>query len=382
MPNTTPLHRVPPDTMTTSPSPLSVQPVPASFTVPVAAPAAPGPRPPKPTRVLNSSLPAEVKAAARWRALLSGQQLRRTLSVTTLAPGMIAVRLHGPPALLERMGLRSTAAGPQPADSPASVARRVAWVSLDARRFSGHVVQGDSLLDPCLHPAGEDPSTACVRINGGYFNFRQRACVGSPEHLPIGSLRTRGGAAQPALQVPPAFVDDYRELAFGDGSSLASAPLLAERGEAVFALKASGNPCYRLPPDFSFERGDVVAPGMLWHAHDANPRVAISVPAGPGNGRIRLVAAPMVDRSCADTGWTLSAFSAVLARLDRQHSPPNLSLNLDGGESVALMAWAEGRTLLDVRQTLQPRHVGNLIEFRAGPPRRSPEMVRCVRLAT
>ena len=81
----------------------------------------------------------------------------------------------------------------------------------------------------------------------------------------------------------------------------------------------------------------------MWHAHDANPLAAISLPSSAGSGRIRLVAAPMGDRSCADSGWTLTAFSAAMARLDRQQSPPNVSLNLDGGESVALLAWATPR---------------------------------------
>ena len=296
---------------------------------------------------------------------------------------MIAVRLHASPELLERTGLRATAIAAQRQGRPVTMAKQLAWVSLDPHRFSGRVVQADVLIDPCTPAAGETTAATCVRINGGYFNFRQRACSGSPEHLPIGPLRTRGGAQQLALALPPAFADDYYALAFADGSLLASAPLLAERGEPAFAAKACGNPLYRLPPDFCFERGDQVAPGVLWHAHDANPRAAISLPTTAASGRVRVVAAPMSDRSRADCGWTLSEFSGALARLDRlegRHRPPNTSLNLDGGESVALLAWAEGRPLLDIRQTARPRQVGNLIEFQARTTPQSPELVRCVKL--
>lgn len=329
-----------------------------------------------PAGVRNRSL-AEARTAGRWRAVVEGGRVRRAITVTTLAPGMIAVRLEGPPALLERMGLQ-VAAAPQ----AARAAKQLAWISLDPRRFSGSVVQGEALLDPCAAPAGGERAGTCVRINGGYFNYRQRACSAQPEPRPIGPLNTAGGRQQPALPVPSAFAGDYHQMMFADGSSFASAPLLAERGEPVFGIKAAGNPMYRLPPDFCFERGDLVPPGVLWHAHDANPRAAISLPSSAGSGRIRLVAAPMGDRSCADSGWTLTAFSAAMARLDRQQSPPNVSLNLDGGESVALLAWVGGRPLLDVRQTLQPRRVGNLVEFHDGPPQRSPRMVRCVKLET
>lgn len=335
-------------------------------------------------RVHNASLPpAAARAAEHWHAVVKGRQLRRSIHVTTLAPGMVAVHLQASPALLQRMGLQHATTAALAEDPPDAVTKRLAWMSLDPRRFSGHVVQGDALLDPCVGPAGEAAARPCARINGGYFNFRQRACVDRPEHLSIGPLRTQGGTPQPTLPLPPAFADDYHELGFADGSSLACAPLLAERGAPVFAAKASGSPLYQLPRDFAFERGDQVAPGVLWHAHDANPRAAVSLPTTADSGCIRLVAAPMTDRGCADSGWTLAEFSGALARLDRlggQHGPPNISLNLDGGESVALLAWTEGRPVLDIRQTAQPRQVGNLIEFRAAACLRSPEMVRCVKL--
>lgn len=367
--------------MTTSPPPLATTPTPVRLSPALGAAG----RPPsiKPRGVHNGGLPVEAKALARWQALVAGRQLRRTLSVTTLAPGMVGVRLYAWPSFVDRVGLQDTVVGQPATDGSATATRRLDWISLDPSRFSGRVVQGDGLLDTSLPPEDGQPNLACVRLSGGYFNFLQRACPDRPEHLSIGPSRGRGGALRAALPLPTAYAGDYCELVFPDGSSLACAPLLGEQGEPVFAVRADGDPRYRLPPDFSFERGDQVAPGVLWHAHDANPRAAISMPTVTGKGaRIRLVAAPMDQRTSAGSGWTLSAFSGALARLDRMQDPPNVSLNLDGGESVALSAWVGGRPLLDSRQTLRPRRVGNLIEFRATPPSRSPRLVRCVKLGS
>lgn len=301
---------------------------------------------------LRHVAPAAV-ALARWQAVVEGARVRRFISVHTLGPGVIGVNVRATPGQLQQLGLQVD----QAAD--AQVVKRLSWISLDPQRHVARVVQGDALTDPL---AMETPASR-VRINGGFFNFRHRACADAAEALPVVRLRTAGGSEHAALPLPAAFAADYAELHCSDGSSLTCAPRLGVAGVAVFAQRALGHPDYRLPPDFSFEKGDQIAPGVLWHAQDANPRAAISVPQGEGDGRVRLVVAPMEDRSCAASGWTLPAFSTVLARLDRLQQPPNASLNLDGGESVALVAWVAGEPRLDVRQTVRPRAVGNLLEF-------------------
>ncbi len=322
----------------------------------------------------------------RWRAVVQGTQVRRTVRVTTLAPGMVSVSLNASDRLLHRLGMRPPCALAEKLEHRPATARQLTWLSLDPGRYSGTVMQADSLVDPCqdeacdAHAVNAAGVSATARINGGFFNFRQRSAVDSGEHVPIGPVRTAGGVPQACLPLPPGYVDDYHELQFQDGSSLVCAPLLGEAGNPVFAAKAHDNPHYRLPPGFDFERGDQVRPGVLWHANSANPRAAISVPSTVGSGRIRLVVAPMHDRACAESGWTLAGFSTAMARLDRLHSPANASLNLDGGESIALLAKDGERVLLDVRQTSVPRRVGNLIEFSTHSVPRSPEVTECVRL--
>lgn len=335
--------------------------------------------------VRNCASPA-IWAFDRWRAVVHGKEVRRSLRVTTLAPGMVSVSLNASDRLLHRLGMRAPCALAEKHEHRPAATRQLTWLSLDPARCSGTVMQADSLVDPCRDAACDGHAvkaagvSATARINGGFFNFRQRAAEDRGEHVPIGPVRTTGGIPQPCLPLPPDYVDDYRELQFQDGSSLVCAPLLGEAGNPVFAVKAHDNPHYRLPPGFDFERGDLVRPGLLWHAHDANPRAAISVPSTVGNGRIRLVVAPMHDRACAESGWTLAGFSTAMARLDRLHSPANASLNLDGGESIALLARDGERVLLDVRQTKVPRRVGNLIEFSTHSVPRSPEVAECVRL--
>ncbi|GAB3062265.1 hypothetical protein GCM10027214_29560 [Stenotrophomonas tumulicola] len=237
------------------------------------------------------------------------------------------------------------------------------------------MVVGEGLLDAselatCVGPRPE-VGAVVVRINGGYFNFLRRASAEVPEYAAIGPVAGAGGRPGLSLPVPAAFASDYQSVTFGDGSLFSSAPVLSRRGTAVFAGKAQDDPNYRLPEGFSFDRGGLIPPGHLWHAHDANPRAGLSLPAGPGEGIVRLVAAPMPDRSMAASGYTLRTFSQVMARLDRLHPDgrgkgvANSSLNLDGGESLLLQAWAGGQRRVDIRQVSHPRSVGNFIEFRS-----------------
>jgi len=289
--------------------------------------------------------------------LVDGWRVRKTCRIQSLAPGLVSVRLRGDAALLGKLGLLPEGAGAAPV-----TCRAVDWVAVDMGRFRGSVVQGDGLLDLRQAPSLRDGLQTRVRLNGGFFNYRKRADATQGEHVAIGAHLAPGGAALPALPLPAGFEGDYRQLHFADGSSLCSAPTLAQAGVPVFAQQMVGRAGYRLPPDFSFDRGDQITPGVLWHANDPNPRAAISVPV-TGEGTVRLVAAPMVDRTDANSGWTLHAFSQMLARVDRLQEPANTSLNLDGGESVALAAWVGGQRVLEVAQTTSPRAVGNYLEF-------------------
>lgn len=296
------------------------------------------------------------RAVDRWQAVAAGTRARRFFRVHTIAPGAIAVRIQGDADVLARAGFAAQSGG------VAGVPRRLAWIALDPARFAGSVTRSDDLMDVHAAPRARDGVT-CVRLNGGYFNYRMRASAMAPEHVAIGPQRSGGGRPLPSLPVPEAFADDFREIAFADGSSISSAPMLSESGRATFADHAAGHDRYRLPAGFDFDNGDQIAPGMLWHAADPNPRAAISVPSAPGDARVRLVAAPMNDRNHPGTGWRLTEFSHVTARIDRMERPANTSLNLDGGESVALMAWTDGVPCLQVSQTPVPRRVANLIEF-------------------
>lgn len=313
--------------------------------------------PVRPRTVANGCLRAAVD---RWSARVEGARVRRTIRVQALAPGMVSVRLSGDPRAFASVGLRA-AFGPHGGEDDSGASggtRHLNWIAVDLARYRGGVLAGAGLLDPF-----DEPARTAVRLNGGYFNYLRRACPLQPEHIPIGPVALAGRRRMPSLAVPARYGPDYRSVCFPDGSCLTSAPMLSESGVAVFAAKAAGNPDYRLPAGFSFDGGGQVPPGCLWHAHDPNPRAGISYPPDMRKGIARLVAAPMPSRSLLAGGWSLSDFSHAMARLDRLNTPANSSLNLDGGESLALRAWVDGNKALEVCQASTPRWVANLIEF-------------------
>lgn len=318
--------------------------------------------------------------AERLRGRAEGMRVRRCFAVRSVAPGLVSVRIMGRRADFGKVGLACVFDGHAGADEPPpSVKKHLDYVAVDQRYFAGRVVVGDGLLDASELAActGSRPSAdaVVVRVNGGYFNYLHRASAQAPEHAAIGQVAGEGGRPGASIPVPATFAADYQSVWFEDGSLLSSAPVLGNHGMAVFAGKAQADPNYHLPKSFSFDQGGLIPPGHLWHAHDANPRAALSLPKTPGTGVVRLVAARMPDRAVAASGYSLHAFSRMMARLDRLDleghckTVANWSLNLDGGESLLLQAWTGGQRRVDVRQASQPRSVGNFIEF---TPRRVP----------
>jgi hypothetical protein len=64
-----------------------------------------------------------------------------------------------------------------------------------------------------------------------------------------------------------------------------------------------------------------------------------------------------------DAGYSLAQWAQITSRLDRLSAPPNTSLNLDGGGSVALVVMQPGGERISVAQQPAGRPVANLIGF-------------------
>ncbi len=320
-----------------------------------------------PDAVENRGVPGlERRVAQRWRALVEGAAVRRHYHVRALADGAVFVQVRGGREVMDAVALMGPcAAGDVVADG--GIHRHVAWLALDQRCFSSRLVADGSLQDPtrCASRGGGQPAghRVVVHINGGFFNYARRSCQDLPEAASIGPSRSMQSGPLPCLPLPALFADDYQRLQFSDGSHVVSAPQLAVDGVDVFSSRMRSDPRYRLPDRFSFDAGDVVPPGSLWHAHDPNPRAGISMPASTSTGIVRLVVAPMPRRDQPASGCSLAAFAGIMARLDRMETPANRSVNLDGGESVVLQAWVNGVREVDVRQVAVPRRIGNFIGF-------------------
>ncbi|HBG89991.1 MAG TPA: hypothetical protein DDX20_07540 [Stenotrophomonas sp.] len=321
----------------------------------------------------NPYVPAMDAAARTLQAGWRGARVRRDFRVRSVGPAAVHVQIRADAVALARTRLAAALAqGQILAQRDRACDVHITWLALDARRYHGRVVADGSLLDPvenCRCPAAHTPPSRhpVAIINGGFFNHRQRASASAPEAAAVGSIHSPERTDLPCLPPPSPFEDDYHTMRFSDGSQLASAPLLSDQGRPVFSLRMGQDPRYRLPDGFSFERGDCIVPGSLWHAGDPNPRAGISLPGTANDGSYRLLVALMSARERPASGFTLAAFSRLMAAVDTLQTPPGTSVNLDGGESVSLQAAVDGRGCVNARQSVQARRVGNLLAFCSCP---------------
>ncbi|WP_447639524.1 phosphodiester glycosidase family protein [Pandoraea norimbergensis] len=297
----------------------------------------------------------------RAKALMSGVATRRHVHVRSVAPGMILVRVAGDARCFARVGMDDAFS-----DGPDMAYQRLAYVSVAWPQHQSRVLGGNaglSSVDALANEAfGASNGTGGAVINGAFFNFQRRTDAGHPEHAPIGALRASGRCSD-GLPLPAAYLDDYVGVRFDDGSHLETAPMLSARGNAAFTRERLAGDAYHLPPDFSFASA-CIHPGELQHAADPNPRAAISLPMAFQRNNVRLVVGMANGRgSTCRSGYSLPAWAGVMARIDRLDALPHQSVNLDGGNSIALViSDGEGRRYR-IGQPQEDRHIASAIAF-------------------
>lgn len=289
---------------------------------------------------------------ATWRGFAG----RRTLSVRRVGPGLILTQVNAGTSMLPRMGLAMDAGG----EEIAGGCWRFAILAVDQTRYLSTVAMGSALAKPRDFLVGS-PDTVAV-INGGFYNFEHRVSADAPEHAVVGSCRT-DGRDQPSLPIPQRYSDDYVTLDFEDGSVFHTAPRLSIDGSPSFSQEKLLESRYRVSEDFDFAV-QTIRPGELMHAADPNPRAAISRPHDTAHGYARLVVGLAQARGReAGSGYSLVQWSQLMARVDRMEQPPNSSVNLDGGGSVALVVAAADGHWINVMQSTPCRDVANCIRI-------------------
>ena len=292
-------------------------------------------------------------AATRIQAAWRGAKLRRKLSVNGMCPGVVLVRFNDAPAWLLR------ACGFHFDPGVGHDRYTFAFASIDPARHEIGLGATGTLAEPLLYMVGS-PDVVAV-INGGFFNMEGRADPSAPEQASIGLSQT-ADAVMPHLPIPGAYARDYVHLILDDGSSLHTAPVLGLGGQAAFTKEHLSAPRFHVPPSFDFSK-EFIVPGALAHAADANPRAAASRPVGPGPGHTRLVVG-LAKRRAAGQGYSLGQWSELVARIDRMESPPNVSVNLDGGSSTALAVRERDGAMMVVAQAGDGRPVANVIQVK------------------
>ncbi|WP_353193032.1 hypothetical protein [Pandoraea pnomenusa] len=299
--------------------------------------------------------PAEVRTVA----LLTGVATRRHLHVKGVAPGLVLVRVAGDEGCFRRVGLDAAFVGQ-------AGYQRLAYVAAAMPRHEGTVLASDTALRTMTCFAddmlGASNRRAGALINGAFFNFQRRADAARAEHTPIGALRT-AQCVHDSLPIPRAYAGDYVRLRLSDDSYIESTPLLSINGAPVFFPTRCQTDGYRLPDDFSFETG-CIRPGELLHAADPNPRAGISVPVTSGDEWVRLVVGLACGRGAQTrSGYSLASWSSVMARIDRLGETPHVSINLDGGNSIALVVSDGKGGRVHIGQPKQDRHIGSALAF-------------------
>jgi hypothetical protein len=343
-------------------------------------------------------------ATQRIQTIWRGRQARKHIQVRSVAEGLIFVRLSGDRRFFERIGLHGETAcsvvskgailkeavlkGSAPTGSdnsePYFEERQLAYLAVDHRRFRGCVLaQKGRLSHPRdfhnpSEPSREEPSSRSFSVpyqraarpvayvNGGFFNHRQFASTDAEEQASIGRSGHQNGSL-PSLPLPDDYRDDYRQVSFEDGSLLNTGPQLSFCGTPVFTEAMLEDPKYDLEAGFSLAT-DKIIPGHLRHAAGRHPRAAISAPSARGRhahmGWSRLAVGIVKDRDAdPEAGYTMAEWAKMTARLDRLSSPPNASVNLDGGKSVALGVAGLGKRDVRVAQFETGRPVANFIGF-------------------
>lgn len=312
------------------------------------------------------ALPPSLNAKALAR--LRGAIVRRNYRIQHVGNGIIKGYARGNHNTLTRIGLSSVS--PEDASARRS---ELNWLSIPRARFEIMVraPTDESLCNPVqIRPELLDlplPNSgiATAYINGSFFNYMRQADAELPECAPIGQMVCQG---KPVRSIAPLkqYQQDYHRFDGDDDSSLMLAPLLSSQGRVEFSEGVAKDERFSIALTNSHWRPKI-SPGSLQHAHLRNPRAAISIPATAIEGNVRLIAGLARDRNADPlAGYTLPEWARVCSRMDRlglagTDRPPNTSLNLDGGNSVALGAMLPGGRRVCISQTPGGRPVANII---------------------
>ncbi|WP_341958932.1 RHS repeat-associated core domain-containing protein [Pseudomonas sp. RC10] len=311
------------------------------------------------TCVDNDGLETEV--AARWKD--AARRARSAVTVRTIVPGIIAVRVRGDNALFERIGIDLNRA--------AASERQLAYLSID-QTYRGKISGGDdfvnlrTLSSADIESVTRKTSTYTAVINGGFFNGSRKLDLGYPAHASVGKNKI-DGKAKPAASVPEHHRGDYVKVKMDDSSYIHSAPQLSTAGTASFTADKM-----KRFSRFRFEQ-KTPTPGYLNHADQPNSRSAVSLPAQANSkGRTRLAVGLTESRDLTiSPGYTLPEWAAVMSRLDRLDGTAKAgsSINLDGGASstLAVIGREEGR-IFSAALPDGERKIGNFLSFHKRKP--------------
>jgi insecticidal toxin complex protein TccC len=311
------------------------------------------------TCVDNDGLETEV--AARWKD--AARRARSAVTVRTIVPGIIAVRVRGDNALFERIGIDLNRA--------AASDRQLAYLSID-QTYRGKISGGDDFVDlrtlssADIESVTRKTSTYTAVINGGFFNGRRRLDSGYPAHASVGKNKI-DGKAKPAASVPEHHRGDYVKVKMDDSSYIHSAPQLSTAGTPSFTADK-----IKRFSRFRFEQ-KTPTPGYLNHADQPNSRSAVSLPAQANSkGRTRLAVGLTESRDLTiSPGYTMPEWAAVMSRLDRLDGTAKAgsSINLDGGASstLAVIGREEGR-IFSAALPNGERKIGNFLSFHKRKP--------------
>jgi hypothetical protein len=312
-------------------------------------------------QIVIPSLSPVVRIQSLWR----GITIRKKVSIRTITPGMILVRLRGDSIIFGSQDFKGYA----PKSNSPVAPRCVSYLSLEKLQFKGGVLaHNDMLINPVrlnlsnINELAKISHDMFVVVNGGFFNHKRLASQDVPEHISVGKVVVQGDELT-SLPIPSCYMEDYSPISFEDNSLLEVGPTLSQSGKVVFSEARLADPKYDVQRnDLGYEIP--IVPGELRHAAGRHPRAAISNSIGHLSGRVRLIVGTVPERDVnPDSGYTLPEWACVTARIDRLSTPCNSSINLDGGGSVSLVVRDSDGERLTISQTVGGRNVANAIGF-------------------